>query len=328
MFEEADVVPYWLSPGSGDPEKSHLYRRLNCHYGSKEWQKSIVNYIYGAHSVSGEPLSVDLADDCSRNAFDVVYKIGKKIAYVLHHPLDKPSLDGYAWPRPEDLADWEALRKSFAAAEGSFRVCGMAYGLYERAWELRGMEALLMDMVDNPGFVDELMSAYADLKIQAIDLIVENIPCEGIFGGGDDCDQRGPIMGLDRWRRFIKPSLRRIVDHVHSLGKPYIAHLCGNIMPVVDDLMEIGVDAFESLQAEAMDVYELKRKTYGKTWLIGGLGVQSTMHFGNPDEVRREGAKLKRELGRGGGYVFATSKPVMEDVPIENILAYVEAALD
>ena len=115
-FKMADVIPYWLSPGSGRPEDSHLYERLNSHYGNTEWQKSIVNYLYGTHSVSGEPLNVSLADNCSRNAFGAMYKNGEKISHVLHHPLTKPSLHGYEWPKPEDLADWESLRKLYADA--------------------------------------------------------------------------------------------------------------------------------------------------------------------------------------------------------------------
>ena len=326
-FEKTKTVPYWLSPGSGDPHDSELYKRLNNHYGNEDWQEGVVDYFFGAHYVSGAQLTVDLPNGHKRNAFGAVYEQNEKISHVVHHPIEKPTLQGYTWPKAEDLADWEALGATYNRMEGSFRLCGMSYGLYERAWEVRGMEPLLMDMIDSPGFVDDLMNSYADLKIEAIDLIHRNVPCEGIFGGGDDCDQRGPIMGLERWRRFIKSPLKRIVDHTHSLGKPYVAHLCGNIMPMVDDLMEIGVDAFESLQAEAMDVYELKRRTYGKTWLIGGLGVQSTMHFGSPDDVRREAERLKRELGRGGGYVLATCKPVMTDAPTENIIAYVEAAV-
>lgn len=325
-FEETEIVPYWISPGGGELNETPMYKGLNQYYGNRQWQDRIVPYMCGSHAVHGAPLSVELGNDRSRNAFGAVYQQGK-VSMVLDHPLKTPSLKGYTWPAAEDLADWNKLRKNYEAAEDSYRLCGMAYGLFERSWELRGIEDLLIDMIDNPDFVDELMGAYADLAMRVIDLIVDNIPCDGIIGGGDDCDQRGPIMGIERWRRFIKPRMAKVVSHVHDQGKPYVAHMCGNFMPEVDDLIEIGVDGFESLQAEALDVYELKNRVQGKVWLIGGLGVQSTMHFGTPDEVKFETKRLIRELGKGGGYVLATSKPLMEDVPVENMAAFVETAL-
>jgi uroporphyrinogen decarboxylase len=60
--------------------------------------------------------------------------------------------------------------------------------------------------------------------------------------------------------------------------------------------------------------------------LIGGLGVQSTLPFGSPEQVRVAAQRLLRELGRGGGYVLAPAKPIMEDVPIENVVAFIEVA--
>ena len=75
-----------------------------------------------------------------------------------------------------------------------------------------------------------------------------------------------------------------------------------------------------------MDVYALKRRTRGRMALIGGMGTQFTLPFATPEEVRAETEKLIRQLGRGGGYVLAPAKPVMEDVPAENAVAFIEAA--
>jgi uroporphyrinogen decarboxylase len=202
----------------------------------------------------------------------------------------------------------------------------MAYGFFERAFTMRGFENILVDMVEHPAFVDDLMDGHLVIRMRVFDLIAERIPMEGFFGGGDDCDQRGPIMGIERWRRFIKPRLAKMISHAHSLGKPLVAHMCGNVMPLVDDLMEIGLDALESLQPEAMDVYALKERTAGKMALIGGMGTQSTLPFDTPEYVRDETERLKTELGKGGGYVLGSAKPVMKDVPTANAVAFLEAA--
>ena len=92
--------------------------------------------------------------------------------------------------------------------------------------------------------------------------------------------------------------------------------------------MAIEIDALESCQAEAMNVYALKDKVGNRMVLIGGLGVQSTLPFSSPSEVRAEAIRLAQNLGRGGGYVLAPSKPLMTGVPPENVAALVEAAVE
>ena len=90
----------------------------------------------------------------------------------------------------------------------------------------------------------------------------------------------------------------------------------------------IGIDGLESLQPEALDLAELKRRTAGKVFLVGGIGVQSTLFTGTPEEVRSVTRGLLTEMGAGGGYVISPSKPLHEqDLPIENIAAFLDTIM-
>ena len=103
-------------------------------------------------------------------------------------------------------------------------------------------------------------------------------------------------------------------------------HVCGDTSEVVGDLVDVGLDCLESLQPECMDIYKLKQ-TYGtdlRFW--GGLGAQSIIPFGTADEVRQECRRLKRDMGRRGGYIFAPTKPPGPETPIENVAVIVEEA--
>lgn len=103
------------------------------------------------------------------------------------------------------------------------------------------------------------MDGYLSIRLKLIDLIVDRFPVDAIMAGGDDYDQRGPMMGLARWREFIKPRIKAELDYAHGKGLRFIAHMCGNVRSLLDDLIEMKLDGLESLQPEAMDVYELKR---------------------------------------------------------------------
>jgi len=90
-------------------------------------------------------------------------------------------------------------------------------------------------------------------------------------------------------------------------------------------MIDIGLDVLESLQPEAMDVYEIKRR-YGRDLrLWGGLGTQRLLPFGTTDEIRAEVERLRRLLGRGGGYILAPAKPLLPEVPTGNAVAAIEA---
>ncbi len=315
-FEQTDPVPYHI------PIDEDVQRRLDAHYGNTAWRERLVPYVQLGHLGGGRE---DRPDGTQRDLFGTVVRPGN-IMHIVQPALAGPSLAGYDWPDVEALADWDALAARPAGAREPYRMFGLGYGLFERAWLMRGMEALLMDMLDAPAFVEELMDGIEAVHFRAIDLVADRLAVDAYFAGDDWSGQRGPIMGLGPWRRFIKPRLARLIERAHERGLPLICHSCGNVLPLVDDLLEIGLDGLESLQPEAMDVYELKRRTHGRMVLVGGMGTQSTLPFGTPRDVRDETRRLLRELGRGGGYVLAPAKPLLPDVPTANAVAFLEAA--
>jgi len=315
-FEETDVVPYWLQ---WDPA---LEPGLDEYYGSASWRDGIVQYVIGKHVGH---ITEPLGDGRDRDAFGTVVRTGN-ILHVEEPVLPEPTLQGYRWPEPQDLVDWEELARAYSEQPASFRLCGMAMGLFERAWLMRGFENILVDVLLNPEFVEELLDGILDIHLRMMDLIAARVPIDAYFGGDDWCDQRTVLMGIRHWRRFFKPRLARMIAHCHELGLPYVLHSCGNVSPLVDDLIEVGLDGLESLQSEATNVYKVKRKAAGSLVLIGGMGVQRIIPFGTAEEVRAETERLIAELGRGGGYVLAPSKPLPPETPIANAVAFIETA--
>ena len=134
-------------------------------------------------------------------------------------------------------------------------------------------------------------------------------------------------MTPDVWRKLFKPRFKQLVVQVHKHEKPLILHCCGNIIPIIPDLIEIGLDGLESLQPEAMNPYNIKRGFGRQLLLIGGLGIQSTLSYGSPYVVRDETLRLINEMGEGGGYILAPAKSIPKGTPIENVIAFIETAI-
>jgi uroporphyrinogen decarboxylase len=317
-FEEVRPVPYhfWFCFGIED--------WIDECFGSGEWRSRAVTYMHMQHFGFG---TEDLGGGRRRDAFGVVHTAGN-LMHIVDRPLKQASMNGYRWPDPVRIADWDAMCATATQADESYRCMGLGFGLFERAWLMRGMENLLVDMIENPGFVEDLLDGVLEFHVRVLDITVARVPIEAYFGGDDWAGQRGLLMSPALWRRFIKPRLRVLVERCHRHGLPMISHSCGNVLPLADELIEIGMDGLESLQPEATDLRQLKEKAAGRMVLVGGLGVQSTLQFATPGEVRARTRELIQMMGAGGGYVLAPSKPLDRSMPPENVRAFIETALD
>jgi uroporphyrinogen decarboxylase len=205
------------------------------------------------------------------------------------------------------------------------RVFPIGFSLYERAWTLRGMENLMMDFIENPGFVRELLRAIADYNIAQVRHALD-FDIDGVYFGDDWGQQHGLQMGPDLWHEFIEPELKRMYATVREGGKAVFIHSCGDVDELFDDLIADGVNCFNPFQPEVMDVHDLVRRYRRKLTFFGGLSTQRTLPYGTTAEVRAETRRLI-ELGRDGGYILAPAHAVEGDVPLENMLAFIEETL-
>jgi len=251
--------------------------------------------------------------------------------YPLNHP-DCTVADIEAYPFP-DLGEpyrYEGLEEAIQALHERDLAAVLSWEMtiFEKAWRIRGMEELLTDLVYNP----ELVECLLDQIARRTGYLAVRYAAAGvdIVQFGDDIgSQHGMMLSPKDWRQYLKPRLARIIAEVKRANPKVLAfyHSDGNIAPVIADLCEIGVDILNPIQPECMDIAQLK-KTYGERLSFwGGIGVQTTMPFGTPADVRAAVNKLLREAGEGGGLVVSPAHVIEKDVPWCNVEALVEAML-
>lgn len=321
--QETDHVPYTLG-WEGD-----VGERLDAYFGTTGWRDVLDNAI---RHVPGANLVVDESvKPLSTDAFGSIWRTDRRPFHLEQPVLAQPSLAGLAFPAVKDCfaPGWEAeARQSIAAQQGYFLVTGFGFGLFERTWTLRGFDGALMDAAGDPDFYDELVERCAEHQMAVMERLLA-LPVDGIMFSDDWGYQRGVLLGVERWRRFIKPRLARMYERVHACGKYTLSHCCGSVVEIIPDLIEIGLDVLESVQpeAEGMDPYALKRRYGQDITFWGGLGSQSTIPFGTPAQIKAEVARLSVEMGRGGGYILAPAKSLQPETKTENAAAVVEAFL-
>ena len=237
--------------------------------------------------------------------------------------LSEPELSGYRFPELDEAALRMRLEQLMGNGQDTFKIGRISPSLYERAWSLRGIENLLCDMIVNPAFVQELLEAICNFDLQVVDIGLSS-GVEGFYFGDDWGQQRGLIMGPRAWRRFIRPHLARLYGRVKAAGGVVIQHSCGDNREILPDLVDIGLDVYQTLQPEIYDLPWVKREFGSHLSFWGGISTQRLLPFAGPEEVRRTAREALRIMGRGGGYIAGPTHWVPADVPPENVLALLE----
>jgi uroporphyrinogen decarboxylase len=296
--------------------------KLQEHFGAVELEDALQNHLLKLGSDIG--FFNDLGNDCFQDVFGVVWdrSIDKDIGTPKEVTLAEPTLKGYTFPDPLDRRFFADIPGKIARYGDRFRVFQIGFSLYERAWTLRGMQNLLMDFYDHPKFVHELLNTIADYNIAQVKEALK-YDIDAVYFGDDWGQQRGLQMGPKLWRKFIYPVLKRMYDAVHAGGKVVFIHSCGDVDELFDDLIGIGLNCFNPFQPEVMDVAALVPQYRGRLVFHGGLSTQRTLPYGTVADVRNEARQLLA-LGCEGGYIFAPAHDVVGDVPLDNMLAFID----
>jgi len=320
--QETDIVPYQMDCLSA------AERKLKNWFGDVDLSEKIGNHI-----AVFEPsyYSIFKTEDIEKNkfkdAFGAVWELkpNEDIGTVISNPLKEPTLKGYEFPDPVKVMELEGIPSFIEMNRDRFIIGAIGFSLYERAWILRGIEPVLIDFLENPLFIEELFDRIIDFNLVITKRLCK-FPVDAFHFGDDWGQQHGLLIDPELWRSIFKKRLKKLYDAVHDAGLPVSIHSCGDITEIIPDLIEMGVNMITPLQAEALDFNFLK-KEYGKYLTFwGGVSTQQTMPYGTPDEVRAEIRDLKRILGKDGGYILAPSHELQGDVPLENMLAFIEEA--
>lgn len=149
-----------------------------------------------------------------------------------------------------------------------------------------------------------------------------------IILGDDVAGQQELLMGKEVWAEFLRDRLAATCRAVHETSDQarVFYHSDGNIVPLIPELIECGVDILNPLQPECLDPAAVKREFGERLCFWGAVSVQRTMPFGSPVEVRAEVRECVRTLGAVGGYILTPAYVLGPETRWENIVAFFDAA--
>ena len=316
--QESDVIPYFLDL------TDEKHRDMIKFTGDKDFFLHSESYLAQERNES----FTDLGNGKFKDMFGVVWDKGAQegdFGIATGFPLPEANFDnGYRFPEPDEQLIREKCER-LAAQKDKFTMYIIGFSLYERLWALHGIPETLMDFLEEPEFIEQTLAKIVEYNCKVIDIVAQ-YPVDCIFFGDDWGQQKGLIMGYPLWKKFIYPCLKKMYSHVKKYGKFVAQHSCGDCVQVFPDLVELGLDIYNTFQPEVYDIVDCKQRFGDKLTFFGGISTQCILPFKTPEEVKAEMHRVMDILSKNGGYILAPTHAMPNDVPPENVLAFLEVA--
>lgn len=267
-------------------------------------------------------------------------EIGPDDWYPNVHPLPDATtpadLDAYDdWPDMSDPTRVAHVREAASrlAKENQYAILATPWLLFpfERAHAMQGMDVFLLNMIEHPDFARVLLQRIGDYCKQLMGYFLQELGDNvDIIKIGDDLGTQKSLMISPRmYRNFLKPVHADLIGFIKERTSAKVFfHSDGDVAPLIDDFIEIGVDILNPIQTNAgsmSDLAMLKKRFGNNIAFCGGIDTDRVLPLGSVDDVRQEVKRVMQTLGPGGGYMVGAVHTVMNDVPPENVLAMVDA---
>lgn len=181
-------------------------------------------------------------------------------------------------------------------------------------------------MADCPDVIDELLECNILSSICWIENLPHNHGLEAVFVADDIAFKSGPLFSPKWFADHYFSRLARVISAYHQRGIKVLFHSDGNLNPILDGLIEAGIDGLNPIEVVAgMDVGDIHRR-YPRLFLVGGIDVSQLLPFGTVSQIK---ATVKRTIDAAEGRIMiGTTTEIHNEVPLENYLALREAVLE
>ena len=271
------------------------------------------------------------------SGWGIAYEPGSAAAYhmsYMHHPMESFDSVEQILEYPFPVFDKSVLpeRKARVAefhAAGRPVMGSMQCTVWETAWYLRGMENLMCDMISDNDMATALLDRVTDISVMRAEAYAEE-GVDAVFLGDDVGMQHTIMMSVSLYEEWLMPRLKRIIEAAKRINPDIIVfyHSCGHVTELIPSLINAGIDVLDPVQPETMDFRDLHERFGDRLSFHGTIGTQSVMPFGSPDDVRRTVFSNLDIAGEKGGLFVCPTHLLEPEVPVENVIAYIQACKD
>ncbi len=331
--EVPDRVPLFEFPFSQQLQEVFIGYRTAL-YGGQE-------AVHMANTLGLDAVTVFLGGYCGIEFFEtqgeeyiddwgIVYKRkGWPIISQIQNPLQgRQDWNHYQMPDPQEKWRFRQLQDAVRAnTQKKAIVCCIRGPVSVLSWFLFNIQSLSYNLIDDPGLVKEVCSAFIEWNLVLAQAASKIAPFD-VFLIADDWGTSNGLLISPKYLKalFIKP-FQQLVSGIKKLGYPVIMHNDGNIWEMLDDLVQTGIHAYHPVEkAATMHLKTIKERYGNQLCPIGNIDNKQILVNGTKEDVQQETLRCLREGAENGGYIISSDHSLHDDIPAENVWAYINTA--
>lgn len=318
--KEPDIVPVWELIVNA-PVIKELYGDISLEdFVDKEGLDGITIFESQRFEI--------LSDIQSKDEWGILWTLEPSgVFYPSGGPIKtEADLDRYIPPDPDADYRMDSLKNAVKRFKGEKAIVFLTHDAFEFSHYLRGLDNLLVDYIENPDLAKRLARIVTDYKKRIAERAIDE-GADVILTGDDYAYRTAPIMSPRLFKEFVLPYLQEMVDLAKRRNVPFIKHTDGNLMPILDMIIDTGIDALDPIEPIAgMDIGWLKEKYGDRISLIGNIDCTELLTHGTQDDVAEAVKETISKAGIGGGYILASSNSIHPGVNPQNYKAMVQSA--
>jgi uroporphyrinogen decarboxylase len=283
----------------------------------------IVTYLDGSDvSITSDTPSGELIDD-----WGIKWKIVNGMPWYLDGPLKTPEdLESYVVPNPHQEKWFESTKGILKLVKDDLAVATLLEGPLTKCWYLTGLQTFMKMLYTIPMELRKFISKMTKFQIELGKRLIE-LGIDLIWIDEDLGDVKGPLIHPNLLREFIFPKLKEMINIFKRRGVKVLLHSDGNIMPIINDIIQIGVDGLHPLERSAgMNIGFIKEKYGDKLTLIGNVDSKTVLQYGPIEKIKEQVIDCIRIAAPGGGYILASDHSIHIGIPEIHVKAMFKIA--
>ncbi len=249
-----------------------------------------------------------------------------KTTYWVDGTVKSPAdLEEFELPSPDEL-NMDLVDETVATAKGEYPVICWCHSAFIGPCQIRGgIDKFIVDLYRQPDFARGLIEKVFKFQMEIVGRVIK-AGVDIIVEGDDIADLKGPMISPKLLREFYYPYARKFVEKCHTHNVPVMKHSDGNLYPILDDLVNLGIDGLHPMEPSVMDLGRVKQQYGDRIFLRGNVDCVQVLPYGSEEEVRREVRRCIDAAAKGGGFILSESNSFHSNVKTENIQVMIDEA--
>ena len=240
-----------------------------------------------------------------------------------HFINNRSDFEKFPWEVAEQL-DFAKFYEIKELLPDKMKVIAFSGKIFTLTWMLMGFNNFAMSLIIDEQLVADVFRKVAQIQFKALEQIFAMPHVGAVWVVDDLAFGTGPMISPQAFRDHVFPWYREMAKKCHDNGLLFFMHSDGDLMSLMDDIIDMGVDVLQPIDPTCMDIVEVKR-LYGDRICIVGNVANELLRSGTPAEVEERVKYLITHLGPGGGYCVGSGNSVPEWAKFENFMAMREA---